>query len=362
MFDYSRKRFGLLKERFSDGIILLTADTGKLWTYDNDAESLAENLGKAASIGRNGAFLVVSKSDLEPYALEGIEGEAGAIFLPYEEDPDPIVEVIPSLPSSALVQVELLSDAGEETITIVSDQKEQNGKKGIYGDWREFSKAILQAIDTGEDCFNFNKKEYIIASVYRTPKYEELLVHRYHFLDPTLPPQTLLVSKSKSCAEEAGLEAVTALFFYSGSRAPACMSVFYSPQDNLYFVNAKTYDQFRDLYGLPYVALKHAPWEKFPKNAEMSEESILHLYGYNVSEDSGFSDRERQSILARLIDYQIVSKGKISNHLEFMVFLGEKNDMMANAVEKWKRDLRFVNTYKITEQRAIWVSWIKEKN
>lgn len=361
MFDYSRKRFGLLKEYFSDGIVLLTADTGKLWTYDNDAESLAENLGKATSIGRNGAFLVVSKSDLDTYSLEGIEGEAGAFFLPYEEDPDPVVEVIPYLPSSALVQVELLSDAGEETITIVSDQKEQNGEKGIYGDWREFSKAILQAIDTGEDCFNFNKNEYIITSVYRTPKYEELLGHRYHFLDPALPPETLFVSKSKSCAGE-GLEAVTALFFYSGSKVPACMSVFYSPKDNLYFVDAKTYDQFREVYGLPYVALNHAPWEKFPQNAEMAEESILHLYGYNVSEESGFTDRERQDILARLIDYNIVSKDTISDHLNFMCFLGEKNRAMANAVEKWKRDFRFVNTYKIAEQRAIWVSWIKAKN
>ena len=212
-----------------------------------------------------------------------------------------------------------------------------------------------------EDSFTFANTLYMIEPVYRTAEYENKCAHRYHYLEAMSEPKTLYVYQKKSYTSENGLEPVTALFYYPESPAPAEMTVYYSALTDEYFVNQEEYNLFREQYGLPYVALNIAKGEKFPINPDMAEESILHLYGYNVSASDGLSDHERQMILARLMDYGIASKGKIQNHLGMMIFLGKNNFKMKNAVERWRRDLLFTNTYNIIDQRKVWISGVKHK-
>ncbi len=354
---YSRARFRQLKKDYTNGIVLLSDNYCKLWTFDDDAENLADELGIEVQYNRGGIpFLSLPESALDEYVLQEIEDEDGAFFLPYGEEEQP------SLPPSALIKTVLHSEDGDDTIIIVSDGNEQDSANGIYGEWRGLAKTILQAIDDGVKSFSFKEKNYEIASVYYTPKYQAILEHRYHFLDPESEAQTLNVYSSKSYTAENGLEPVTALFFYPGSPSPAGMTVYYSTKKDEYFVDQAVFNLFRVKHGLPYVSLSAAPGESFPSHPEMANESVLHLYGYNVSEADGLTEQERQGILARLMDYGIVSKGKIENHLKFMVFLGEKHPNMGNAVEKWKRDLLFANTYKLTDQRTIWITGIYYKN
>ena len=61
------------------------------------------------------------------------------------------------------------------------------------------------------------------------------------------------------------------------------------------------------------------------------------------------------------MDYDIVPKGKIENLLEIFIFLGKKKPKMKNAVEKWEKDLIFTDTYKIEDQRKIWLAGVKLK-
>ena len=358
MADYSRSRFHALKEQYDGGFVLLMDDYGKLWTYDDDAQNLASELGKEARQNRKGLLsLSIQPSDLDEYLLQDIDNEEGAFLLPFAEDDIPCTdEEAPRLPSSALLRAVLLSDDEEERgITIVSDVSEQNTHKGIFWEDRGLSKAILHALDEREDHFTFRDTFYIIDSIYYTPKYKALLEHRLHFLDAEAEPKTLFVYKLGPFGDH---EPVTALFFYPGSPSPAGMTVFYSPHDNIYFVNQKTYDDFRQQYGLPYVSLNPAPGEPFPSDPNMAEESILHLYGYNVSAADGLTDRERQDILARLMDYGIVTKEKIMRHVEYMIFLREKDPVMQTAVMKWRRDLAFVSTYRLSDQRTIWINHV----
>ena len=350
MTDYSRSRFRVLKEQYDSGFVLLLDDFGKLWTYDDDAENLASELGKEARQNRRGLpSLSLQSSDLDEFLLQDIDNEDGAFLLPY-----PLIKKdAPQLPSSALLRAILLSDDGEKEITIVSDAREQDTVNGIFWENRGLSKAILHALDEREDHFTFKDTYYIIDSVYHAPKSDAFFAHRFHFLDAEAEPQTLFVYKNRPVRD---LEPVTALFFYPGSPSPAGMTVYYSPRDNTYFVNQETYNVFMRHYGLPYVLLNPAPGEPFPTESGMAEESILHIYGYNVSAADDLTDRERQDILARLLDYGIVTSVQVLGLLEVLTFLGARNRMMANAVEKWRRDLAFVNTYKLSDQRTIWIN------
>ena len=356
MANYSRKRYRQLKEEYGFDYILLQDGSALLWTFDNDACELASWLDTPVKFNAKGeAFLKVSEEELKDYILDEIEDEDGAFFLWTTTFPGM------GLPSSALMKVELLSNEEERTIIIVADDKEQDSKNGIYWVNRALSQSILHALDEKREEFEFDKVDYLIISTRSTAAYDEFCSRRYHFLNAEEKPQVIYVYKQKSYTNDLDLEPVTALFYYPGSAGPAEMTVFYSTSTDEYFVNQEVYNLFRKKHGLPFVALKMAKGEKFPTNPDMAEESILHMYGYNVSSSEGMTESERQNILARLVDYGIASKGKIENHLEIMIFLGEQNPKMANAVEKWRQDILFVNTYKIEDQRKIWISAVKTK-
>ena len=364
MFNFSRTRYRQLKETYGYHYILLQDDFDVFWTYDDDARELASWLDKSVMFNAKGeAVLKLDEDTLDNYIWDEIEGEEGAFYIHTEDESVPEEETNAeeiSLPSSALLKVEILSNQGKQTIIIVSDHKQQDTDNGIYWEHRGLSQAIMKAVATNSDFFLFAGQEYLVESVYRSPEYDILLTRIRHFLDAEIEPQTLFVYQKKTLTAD-GLEPVTALFYYPESSEPAEMTVFYSPATGEYFVNQEEFNLFRRQHGLPYVALNIAKGEKFSSNPDMAEESILHLYGYNVSSDEGLSDHERQTILARLMDYNIATKGRIENHLEIMIYLGEKNPIMVNAVEKWRRDLLFTNTYKCVDQRKVWISGVKYK-
>ena len=66
------------------------------------------------------------------------------------------------------------------------------------------------------------------------------------------------------------------------------------------------------------------------------------------------STQARRAILARLVYYEIMTKGKIHDHLSFLISYNENNQNMINAREKWKEDLLFIDSYKKEDQKKIW--------
>ena len=346
MADYLKKRFKKLKDDWDNGIVLLMDNFGRLWTYDDDAISLAETLGRVVQYNsKEEALLKVNEEDLEDYDLEEIWDEDGAFFLEYESELES-----ETLPPSALMKVELLSESGRQTVIIVSDLGEQDTSKGIYGEWRGISKCILQADDSGASSFTFKDVDYTIDSALYTPRYETLLSHRHYFLNAESGPQTLFVYKNKSYSDEHKLEAVPAQFYPLGSNSPQEMDVFYSVEDGAYYVFHESFTKFRKKHGMPpFVSLSNAPGEGFSSDPDIAEESILHLYGYNVSQEEGLSDTTRQDLLTNLVKYGIFSREKIRNHLFVLILKGENTPAQVKAVTKWRKDLTFISSYNMMD-------------
>lgn len=74
----------------------------------------------------------------------------------------------------------------------------------------------------------------------------------------------------------------------------------------------------------------------------LSEESELYKSGYNAREN-GMNDLQRQAHLKMLIDTKQMSCFDIIRDLKNAIILHENNSLAHFAVEKWKRDLAFVN-------------------
>jgi exoribonuclease II len=85
----------------------------------------------------------------------------------------------------------------------------------------------------------------------------------------------------------------------------------------------------------------------------LSKESPLMMCGYTVRESDGLTSKERQLILANIIDRKILSKPRVIDYLQFFVSWRDGNPNMRNACDKWREDLTFVRNYKMDTQRRF---------
>ena len=68
-------------------------------------------------------------------------------------------------------------------------------------------------------------------------------------------------------------------------------------------------------------------------------------YGYSVSKVRNLSRSARQSILAIMIDSNILTKSGIISYLDFFIRQRKSQKMYADAIEKWEEDREFVQQY-----------------
>ena len=125
------------------------------------------------------------------------------------------------------------------------------------------------------------------------------------------------------------------------------------------------YNDYMDTCGLPYVTPYSVKDNGTIDNlsSKLSATSQLKLYGNNVSAQDDYSDGYRQSLLAKLISYNLKTKAQIMSHLEFLIHFHSYNHRYDDAVDKWKTDLRFVRNFNAHKQRGVkGKSYIKNNN
>ncbi len=90
----------------------------------------------------------------------------------------------------------------------------------------------------------------------------------------------------------------------------------------------------------------------------LSSESIMYSYGYNVNENDDLSIYQRQTILKMLVDNKIMTKSEILSHLNYLYrrSIGLKN--FRHARLKWREDIDFINDYSIDNSINIDISSI----
>ena len=126
------------------------------------------------------------------------------------------------------------------------------------------------------------------------------------------------------------------------------------------FIYYDDFKRYSDLYGplLGNYSLKYMRYDK-QEDIRLADESPLHVCGYNVNQQMGYTETERQRILANIMDYDIMKKPNIITYLHFFIKNNGKKRNMKIAVSKWESDLDFVNKYKINQQKRYKINQVK---
>ncbi len=73
-----------------------------------------------------------------------------------------------------------------------------------------------------------------------------------------------------------------------------------------------------------------------------NKESILRINGYTVSKQEGLSDWQRQIILRNIYETKKMTKYQMIDHLEAMISLRQYQSRYNEAIEKWRRDIKYL--------------------
>ena len=123
----------------------------------------------------------------------------------------------------------------------------------------------------------------------------------------------------------------------------------YCSECNLYFIMESTYEKIRDV-GTPLCRLtdekNYLQSNTNLKGLNLAKESVLMQYGYNVSQEEGLSEKKRRTILASLIDNNILTKNDVISYLDFFINQKKSRSQYEKAIEKWENDRDFIFSYK----------------
>ena len=129
--------------------------------------------------------------------------------------------------------------------------------------------------------------------------------------------------------------------------------IMYCQTCGVYYLLEETY---KDLVTKGRIRAKILSYKVYKKQGKadfdgLNEYSPLREYGYNVSEKTGYSDLQRQSILEDIIDYNILDRDMVIYYLD--LFIKMNNSRAINAVNKWKMDRDYISKYRIGSAKKI---------
>lgn len=88
-------------------------------------------------------------------------------------------------------------------------------------------------------------------------------------------------------------------------------------------------------------------------------ESRIHQLGYNVQKGSGLTDRQREVVIANMIENTDISKHEISSHIQRCINQHKKQQNYQDAVRCWQHDYEFISNYKYGDLPEVIIEKIK---
>lgn len=156
------------------------------------------------------------------------------------------------------------------------------------------------------------------------------------------------------------IDAVIMVVDNEGKQKAFKISAGYCAQCNIYFIMDSVYQNLKRQGIILCRITDEKTYLKggFMNGAKLAQESILMQYGYNVSQTVGLSARQRQKILAVMIDNKVLSKSEIISYLDFFIRQHGSRNNMGIAISKWEDDREFVEHYKSGEYTKFGVNAI----
>lgn len=94
-------------------------------------------------------------------------------------------------------------------------------------------------------------------------------------------------------------------------------------------------------------------------NYSVGNESRIHQLGYNVIQSYGYTDIQRQVILANIIENTNISQQEILSIIDINIARHKTRNNYANAVEKWSKDREFVSNYQLGDCSEVILEYVK---
>lgn len=119
-----------------------------------------------------------------------------------------------------------------------------------------------------------------------------------------------------------------------------------------FFIEEIQFERYRKIYG---VILGNFIYNDGSEGyfSLRNEHSLLNLCGYNVGQKENLSAIARQKILREVIELGLMSKSEVIKYLDHYINLDRRQSSKRLAVEKWSKDLDFVNSYRLSSQRKV---------
>lgn len=126
-----------------------------------------------------------------------------------------------------------------------------------------------------------------------------------------------------------------------------------------HFIKLSEYERYQEKYHFVLARIERIDVGSKDAFFNRKEYSPLMLCGYSVAKSSGLIESDRRTLLARLLDTHVFSKGEIISHLDMLINTNGQKANMREACIKWLSDLDFVRDYRINEQDRSFIDDIK---
>lgn len=127
--------------------------------------------------------------------------------------------------------------------------------------------------------------------------------------------------------------------------------VSYCPECNRFTILKEEFDNIGDIVTCKVIDETSSckPGDQIQTNEAENDGSILKYYGYNVQTQKNISEQQRHIILSSVIEARIMSRGQVVDLLQTNIKRKSTRTDCQLAIQKWKEDINFVNTYKTEE-------------
>lgn len=132
---------------------------------------------------------------------------------------------------------------------------------------------------------------------------------------------------------------------------PVIINVFYCPICDKYWLHKSALLDYQK-HGIYPSARFHYYDPCGTNDYGMQRESTLKQYGYNV-QSGGMPEGERHRLLRALVEYNLLTRREIVDHIDFCIRIPGARRGMECSVEKWDYDMRFVQDLPVKGNRAV---------
>ena len=144
---------------------------------------------------------------------------------------------------------------------------------------------------------------------------------------------------------------------FGGDVYPTEFDAYWCPKCRKYYMEERTFERLKRLGYICCKVIEEKDLDAGKSKGSgiygnLAQESILHMYGYTVSQQVGLSAEERRDIISFVVENRIQSTQDIAHLLEWLIASHEKNPRMDTAVGKWEDDLDYVRHYRKPTRRV----------